>query len=170
MSTSRADTQQLLLLVNTKASNILSFKEGRGRGRESERNDECEYEYEYESSRTSHSASLAHPPSQSQSQGSSHGYSYGYGQSDTGQSPDRRGQGLNGYPLPGIRSRHQSVSSFGDILQQNQGQGQGAAAVRYSKQATYFSSVKAHKALNIMSRNILNIYFPFLLISDARLT
>ena len=142
MSTSRADTQQLLLLVNTKANNILSFKEGRGRGRGSERNDEYEYEYEYEyeGSRTSHSASLAHPPSQSQSQsqGSSHGYSYGYGQSDTGQSPDRRGQGLNGYSLPGIRSRHQSVSSFGDILQQNQGQGQGqgAAVVRYSKQAT----------------------------------
>ena len=136
MSTSRADTQQLLLLVNTKASNILSFKEGRGRGRGSERNDE----YEYEGSRTSHSASLAHPPSQShsqsQSQGSSHGYSYGYGQSDTGQgqTPDRRGPRLssNSNSLPGMRSRHQSVSSFGDILQQNQGQGQGqgGAAVR----------------------------------------
>lgn len=123
-STSRADTQQLLLLVNTKA-NIRCYKEG------SERNDE--------DSRTSHSASLPIPLSQSHShshsQGSFNGYVYGYGQSDTGQSPDRRGLvsglgsglglGVNGGSFPGMRSRHQSVGSLSDTLQQNQNQGQG---------------------------------------------
>ena len=119
-STSRADTQQLLLLVNTKA-NIRCYTEG------SERNDE--------DSRTSHSASLPIPLSQSHShsQGSFNGYAYGYGQSDTGQSPDRRGLasgsgsgfGVNGVSLPGMRSRHQSVGSLSDSLQQNQNQGQG---------------------------------------------
>jgi hypothetical protein len=123
-STSRADTQQLLLLVNTEA-NIRCYTEG------SERNDE--------DSRTSHSASLPIPLSQSHShsQGSFNGYAYGYGQSDTGQSPDRRGLvsglgsglglglGANGVSLPGMRSRHQSAGSLSDTLQQNQNQGQG---------------------------------------------
>jgi hypothetical protein len=120
-STSRADTQQLLLLVNTKA-NIRCYSEG------SERNDE--------DSRTSHSASLPIPLSlsHSHSQGSFNGYAYGYGQSDTGQSPDRRGLvsglglGVNGVSLPGMRSRHQSAGSLSDTLIQGQGQGQSTAA------------------------------------------